>query len=243
MNTTHVIPTVVLIRHAQSSWNRDGRFTGWADPGLTEAGRLEAIQAGLQLSERGYQFDRVYSSRLKRASETADIIINTSGNGGKSIQQDWRLNERHYGALQGRFKAEMTARAGEQQVWRWRRSYREVPPPMHTSEIYHPANQNQYDDVERALLPSSESLEQTRERVRDFWRENIEPQLKQGQRILISSHGNTLRALIMQLQGMSVGEVEQFEIPTALPIIYAFTRKAEPIGWHYLNDPDTSKAA
>lgn len=242
MNTNDEIQTVVLIRHAQSTWNRDGRFTGWANPELTDNGRIEAINAGIALAGRGIHFDSVFSSRLRRANETATLIMNATG-GAEAIQQDWRLNERHYGALQGQFKAEMTARVGEQQVWRWRRSYGEIPPAMHVTDIHHPVNQEAYGDIERGLIPGSESLEHTRKRVREFWHERIVPQIVQGRNILVSSHGNTLRALIMELQGMSVQAVESFEIPTGHPIVYGFTGKAEPLGWHYLNDPHTSEAA
>lgn len=243
MNRLFEIPTVVLVRHAQSRWNRDGRFTGWANPALTDEGLQEAEKAGVELGRRNFQFDRVYSSRLTRARETAEIIINTSANGGQPIVEDWRLNERHYGALQGRYREEVISRMGEKQVWRWRRSYKEMPPAMSCNDDYYPANQATYNDIPVNQLPAAESLELTQKRAMSFWDDTIKPQIEQGRQILISSHGNTLRGLIMSLSGMSVDEVEQFEIPTAQPIVYAFSRNAEPLGWHYLDDQPGSEAA
>jgi len=236
------IPTVVIIRHAQSTWNEAGLFTGWADPGLTTQGRVDALRAGNVLAERGFQFDSVYSSVLNRSIETAEIVLNTSHNHGLEINRDWRLNERHYGALQGRSKADMAESAGIDQVWRWRRSYLEVPTPMHPVDQYYPANQAQYAHIGPSKLPAAENLEQTRHRVVEFWHEEIQPQLRQGKHILISSHGNTLRALLMELDSMTVEEVERFEIPTAQPIFYAFNTRGEPIAWHYLKSYADTKS-
>jgi 2,3-bisphosphoglycerate-dependent phosphoglycerate mutase len=230
------IPTVVIIRNAQSTWNESGLFTGWANPGLTSQGRIDALRAGNLLAERGFQFDSVYSSVLHRATETAEIILNTSHNRGVEIEQDWRLNERHYGALQGRSKFDMAETVGVPQVWRWRRSYLEVPPPMHPVDKYYPASQSKYAHVGASRLPAAESLEQTRKRVAEFWQEQIRPQLKQGKHILITSHGDTLRALLMELDAMTVKEVEHFEIPTVRPIFYAFNKQGAPIAWHYLKN-------
>lgn len=237
-----MLPVVVMIRHAQSEWNREGRFTGWADPSLTDFGRDEAVRAAGALAEAGYSFDRVYTSRLSRARETADIVMRESGNTGIPVSADWRLNERHYGALQGEDKIAMAGRVGEDQVWRWRRGYLDRPPRLLDNDPEHPVHDPRWADIDPRQLPNGESLAATRERVMDFWREVIAPQIVDGKRLLISSHGNTLRALIMALHDMSVAEVEDFEIPTGVPIVYAFSPKGEPIGWHYL-DNDTAQAA
>jgi 2,3-bisphosphoglycerate-dependent phosphoglycerate mutase len=230
------LPSVVMIRHAQSQWNREGRFTGWANPPLTDAGREEARRAGQRLAERGHQFDAAYSSRLDRAIETAEIVLRESGNRSVPIITDWRLNERHYGALQGKDKVAMAAHVGDERVWRWRRGYLDQPPPAMRHDANHPSQDPAWSDIDAQILPNAESLADTRERVMQFWRAEIEPQLQQGKRLFIASHGNTLRALIMALQDMSIEQVENFEIPTGVPILYAFSAQGKPIGWHYLDD-------
>lgn len=237
-----MLPVVVMIRHAQSEWNREGRFTGWADPALTDAGRDEAIRAAHSLADAGYSFDRVHTSRLQRAQETADIVLRHSGNAGVPVSADWRLNERHYGALQGEDKIAMADRVGEDQVWRWRRGYLERPPRLLDDDPAHPSRDPRWADIDPRRLPNSESLAATRARAMDFWDEVISPQIIAGKRLMIASHGNTLRALIMALHDMSVAEVEDFEIPTGVPIVYVFSPKGEAIGWHYL-DHDAAQAA
>lgn len=226
---------VVMIRHAQSEWNQQDRFSGWADPQLTENGRQEAIVAGRRLGDAGYRFDRAYSSRLSRAQATGRLVLAHSGNGDLPLHSDWRLNERHYGALQGLHKSGMAHRLGEEQVWRWRRSYLERPPMMAANDAQHPARQPQWDDIPTQRIPNGENLAQTRARVAEFWDEVIQPQVRDGHRILIASHGNTLRALLMSLTDMSVKEVESFEIPTGVPIIYRLDRYGRPLDWHYLD--------
>ena len=227
---------VVLLRHAQSEWNRQNRFTGWANPGLTELGVAEAERAADTLSARGIGFDTVYSSRLRRARETADIVLDRLGRDDLAVATDWRLNERHYGALQGEDRAAMLARVGERQVWRWRRGYLDRPPQLADDDRRHPAHDPAWADIPRARLPNGERLVDARERVLDFWLDRVVPDLQAGRQVLVASHGNTLRALIMALHGMSVDEVERFEIPTGVPIVYAFSRRGLPIGWHYLDD-------
>ncbi|MBI1424711.1 MAG: 2,3-bisphosphoglycerate-dependent phosphoglycerate mutase [Gammaproteobacteria bacterium] len=241
-NQTPPLP-VVMIRHAQSQWNLDNRFTGWADPPLTAAGIAEAKQAGENLREHGFRFDAAYSSRLERAIQTLDILLDALGQADIPRYQDWRLNERHYGQLQGLNKADMTAQVGEQQVWRWRRSYEEQATPLLRTDPTHPANNPKYADVDPALLPGVENLAQTRARVAAFWQDQIVPRLVKGERILISGHGNTLRALLMELAGMSVAEVESFEIPTATPILYEFDHHARPLEWRYLMREKAQKSA
>ena len=226
---------VVLIRHAQSQWNRENRFTGWANPPLTEAGVAEAIRAGDWLHANDYRFDVAYSSRLMRAITTLDILLERVGQPGLPQLQDWRLNERHYGALQGVDKAEAALSVGEDQVWRWRRGYEERARPLLRSDPRHPANNPLYADVAPQQLPGVENLAQTRLRVTAFWQEQIVPRIQQGEHVLISAHGNTLRALLMELAGMNVAQVESFEIPTATPIEYRFDCNGRPLDWCYLD--------
>jgi len=227
---------VVMIRHAQSEWNRQGRFTGWADPQLTPAGRAEAIRAGRQLDLAGYRFDQAFSSRLQRAQDTAQLVLRYSGNSAVPVAEDWRLNERHYGDLQGRDKERMAGQVGAEQVWRWRRSYAERPPAMAAGDRHHPRQLARWNDIARAQLPNGESLADTRERVMAVWGERIAPCVAEGRRLLIASHGNTLRALLMGLSGMSVAEVESFEIPTGVPIIASFDPQGQMRDWHYLDE-------
>ena len=230
---TNTIP-VVLIRHAQSLWNKENRFTGWANPPLTDVGVAEAINAGKWLQMHGYRFDIAYSSRLQRAISTMDILLNELKQTSITVYQDWRLNERHYGRLQGINKAKAAAKVGEHQIWRWRRGYEDMAEPMPHSDPGYPAHDPIYADLEPELLPNVENLAQTRARVVEFWNEQVTPRVKKNERILISTHGNTLRALLMELAEMSIEEVEGFEIPTATPIEYHFDTNAKPIGWHYL---------
>lgn len=227
--------SVIMIRHAQSQWNKENRFTGWANPPLTDAGVTEAQQAGECLHNSGYRFDMTYSSRLQRAITTLDILLDKLGQTLIPRQQDWRLNERHYGVLQGVDKAEAATQVGEHQVWRWRRGYEDRATPLLRTDPGHPVNDAMYADVEPHLLPGVENLAQTRMRDTAFWHEQIVPRIQKGERILISAHGNTLRALLMELAGMSVEQVEGFEIPTATPILSRFDGNANPIDWRYLH--------
>jgi len=226
---------VVLIRHAQSAWNRENRFTGWADPGLTDSGIAEAHAAARLVRCLGLRFDRAYSSRLRRAYQTLDIILEGSGQPDTPREQDYRLNERHYGALQGMDKGQMTDRVGEAQVWRWRRGYQDMPPPLARDDPRHPLNDPAYADVPREALHGGENLVMTRARVMGFWRERMTAHIQAGERVIVSAHGNTLRALLMALSDMTVAEVEAFEIPTATPILHRFERTGRPLDWRYLD--------
>lgn len=241
MNTSQTRP-VVMIRHAQSEWNRQGRFTGWADPPLTEAGETEAMRAGRALGTGGFHFDHVFTSRLRRAQHTARLILEHSGNGVADITADWRLNERHYGDLQGRDRQAVIRQVGEAQVWRWRRGYDDRPPKMASGNPEYPAIQEKWSDIARDLIPDGESLADTRLRVMGCWDERIAPLVGDGQKVLIVSHGNTLRALLMALSGMSVAEVESFEIPTGVPIIADMADDGRLCRWHYLA-ADADRAA
>ena len=227
---------VVLIRHAQSQWNAENRFTGWANPPLTQTGLEEARCAALLLKDHGYHFDVAYSSRLLRAQQTLDEILNILSQEKIPQFQDWRLNERHYGLLQGVSKTEKAKEVGEHQVWRWRRGYLDKAEPLPRDKLTHPIYDELYRDIDPALLPNVENLAETRTRVMQFWQQRIEPLIRLKERILISSHGNTLRALIMGLSRLSIAEVESFEIPTGKPIIYTFNQKAEALHWRYLED-------
>ncbi len=225
---------VVLIRHAQSEWNRENRLTGWADPTLSEAGIAEAHRAGRLLRETGYRFDHGYTSRLQRAHHTLAILLHELGQTGLATRQEWRLNERHYGALQGLNKGEIARQVGTEQLHRWCRGYLDLPPPLHPDDARHPANDPLHADLPAEWLPRYENLDQTRNRVMHFWSEQVVPRMARGERLLLSAHGNTLRALIMALDGMSAAEVEQLAIPTAAPILYRFDDNGVPQGWHYL---------
>ncbi|WP_455223125.1 2,3-bisphosphoglycerate-dependent phosphoglycerate mutase [Kaarinaea lacus] len=227
---------VVLIRHAQSQWNLENRFTGWENPPLAAAGLDEAKQAAQLLQQHGYRFDIAFSSRLLRAQQTLDVILEILNQTNIPQFQDWRLNERHYGLLQGVNKAEKANEVGEEQVWRWRRGYEDKAEPLPRTDPTHPINDPLYRDIDPALLPDVENLAETRERIIQFWQERVTPLIRLGKRVLISGHGNTLRALIMGLSNLSVEEVESFEIPTGKPIIYTFNRNAEPLDWCYLED-------
>jgi 2,3-bisphosphoglycerate-dependent phosphoglycerate mutase len=225
---------VVMIRHAQSTWNAEGRFTGWADPPLTDLGRAEAEKAGRALKQNGYSFDRVFTSLLQRAAATAEIILQELNQPKVALEADWRLNERHYGALQGLSKQDLRDQAGDEQVHRWRRGYRDFPPALTDEDPRHPRFDARYADLPRALLPGVENLADTRARAFAFWREKVVPAITAGDRVMISAHGNTLRGLIMALANMTEAEVEQFEIPTGTPIIYRFDEAGEPLSWTYL---------
>lgn len=233
---------VVLIRHAQSQWNAENRFTGWANPPLTQAGLDEARRAALLLRQHHYRFDVAFSSLLLRATQTLDTILENLNQPNLPKYLDWRLNERHYGLLQGINKSDKAKEVGEQQVWRWRRSYEEKAQPLPRTDKTHPTHDPLYREIDPGLLPDVENLAETRERVTRFWQERVVPYIRLGERVLISSHGNTLRALLMELADLSVEQVESFEIPTGKPIIYTFNQKAQPLQWRYLEETQTHAA-
>ncbi len=227
---------VVFIRHAQSTWNAENRFTGWANPPLTQLGIDEAHKAARILAASNLKFDKVYSSILRRATQTAEIIMqDTASMKALTIDYDWRLNERHYGSLQGLDKKETAEKFGEKQVLRWRRGYTDKADALATSDQRHPQHDELFKHVPKAKLPSVESLADTRLRVTEFWNDVALKDIKQGKNMLISSHGNTLRALIMELAKLSIEDVEAFEIPTGLPILYRFSPEGEPLDWEFLS--------
>lgn len=227
--------TVVLIRHAQSQWNLENRFSGWADPPLTDVGQAEAIQAAESLKNAGFGFDIAFCSRLQRAKVTMNLVLKALGQENIPQIEDWRLNERHYGQLQGKIKDAATNHTTEEQIWRWRRSYLDKASPLSVDDDRHPIHSDLYRDVPEERLPAVENLAETRVRVAEFWQESVVPRLNEGLRIFISSHGNTLRALLMELSAMEVQEVEGFEIPTGKPILVDYDHHGKFLHWHYLN--------
>jgi 2,3-bisphosphoglycerate-dependent phosphoglycerate mutase len=222
--------TAVLLRHAQSVWNRENRFTGWADVGLTESGMDEARRAGAQLRAQGFAFDIAFVSRLARAKQTLDIVLAELDLPVIPVGVSWRLNERHYGALQGLDKTETAARYGADQFRRWRRGYEDRPPALGFVDPRHPRFDPAYAAVPRALLPATESLADTERRAVPYWRNMIVPHLEAGKQVLVVAHGNTLRALVKHLEQLSAEQVERLEIPTARALVYEWTdgRPAKP---------------
>jgi 2,3-bisphosphoglycerate-dependent phosphoglycerate mutase len=233
---------LVLCRHGQSDWNLKNLFTGWTDVDLTELGREEASKAGKLFNELGYEFDVAYTSVLKRAIRTLWIILDEMDRMWIPVIRDWRLNERHYGALQGLNKAETAARYGDEQVHIWRRSYDIAPPVLEPEDDRHPAHDPRYAGV--ANLPATESLATTLERVAPCWNELIAPDLRAGKDVLISAHGNSLRALVKMLDKVSDEEITGFNIPTGIPLAYELDDKLEPLSREFLGDPEeVAKAA
>jgi len=212
--------TLVLLRHAQSVWNVENRFSGWADVGLSARGVEEARLAGAQLRRQGFMFDIAFVSRLARARHTLDIVLAELGQAGLPTGVSWRLNERHYGALPGLNKADTEARYGEAQFQRWRRGYRDTPPALAADDPRHPRFDPAYADMPAELLPAAESLADTEQRVVPYWQQVIAPQLAAGKTALVVAHGNTLRALMKYLNDLTVPEVERLEIATARPLVY-----------------------
>jgi 2,3-bisphosphoglycerate-dependent phosphoglycerate mutase len=233
---------LVLCRHGQSDWNLKNLFTGWTDVDLTEQGIREAVDAGKLLSEMGYEFDIAFTSVLKRAIRTLWLMLDEMDQMWIPVVRDWRLNERHYGALQGLNKAETAAKYGDEQVHIWRRSYDIPPPELETSDERHPAHDPRYAGIEN--LPSTESLAITLERVRPSWEELIAPELRAGKDVLIAAHGNSLRALVKMLDDVSDEEITGFNIPTGIPMAYELDDDLKPLSREFLGDPEAvAKAA
>jgi 2,3-bisphosphoglycerate-dependent phosphoglycerate mutase len=237
MDARTTVKTLVLLRHAQSLWNLENRFTGWADIGLTEAGREEACRAGTLLRARGYRFDRAFTSVLKRSIETLEIVLREIGQPDLPVERSWRLNERHYGALEGLDKAAFAAAHGEDTLHRMRRGYRDRPSPLAADDPRHPRHQEIYRDIDPELLPATESLADTLARLLPCWNGAIAPAMAHGERVLIVSHGNTLRALLKHLENMTEHEVEQFEIPTGRPLALEFAPGVKLQRRYYLDEP------
>jgi len=229
---------VVFLRHGESVWNVANIFTGWADVDLSPAGEAEAVEAGKCLKEKGFKFDVVFTSLLRRSIKTAWTALMHSDNYSMPIINTWRLNERHYGALQGLNKAETAAKHGDAQVKIWRRSYDIPPPEIELSDERHPANDPLYKNVPAKALPGAESLKLTVERVLPFWFDNIAPCIMAGRSVLVAAHGNSLRAICKYLEGMSEAEVLELNIPTSVPLVYELDAKLNFVKKYYLMDPD-----
>ncbi|MFA5106367.1 MAG: 2,3-diphosphoglycerate-dependent phosphoglycerate mutase [Candidatus Micrarchaeia archaeon] len=234
---------LVLLRHGESTWNKENRFTGWTDVGLTKTGEEEARSAGREIKKAGLDFDVAYTSVLKRATRTLKLALREIGQSGLEVRQSWRLNERHYGALQGLGKAEMAKKFGEEQVLAWRRSYDVRPPALELSDPRHPIHDPLYKDVERGLLPSTECLKDTVGRFLPYWEGEIAPAVKSGRKVLIVAHGNSLRALVKHLDNVSDSDIVKLNIPTGVPLVYRLDENLKPITHYYLGDEDKIKAA
>jgi 2,3-bisphosphoglycerate-dependent phosphoglycerate mutase len=235
--------TLVLLRHGQSTWNLENRFTGWTDVDLSEQGRAESHRAGQQLAGAGFDFDLAFTSVLKRAIRTLWIALDEMDLLWLPVERHWRLNERHYGALQGLNKAEMAERYGAEQVHLWRRSFAVPPPALSLDDPRHPRFDRRYARVEAAHLPASESLKDTLERVLPCWHEVIVPQLRQGAKVLIAAHGNSLRALVKHLDRISDDDIPALNIPTGIPLVYELDENLQVFERRYLGDPEAVAAA
>ena len=234
---------VVLLRHGESTWNRENRFTGWHDVDLTERGRDEAREAGRLLKEGGYVFDVAFTSVLKRAIKTLGIALDTLDQLWIPVTKSWKLNERSYGALQGLNKAETAARHGEAQTKIWRRSFDIPPPPLTIDDPRHPSHDPRYKDLKPEDLPLTESLKDTIARFMPYWREAIAPAITAGQRVVIAAHGNSLRALVKDLDNIPESEITELNIPTGIPLVYELDENLKPLRHYYLGDPAAAAAA
>ncbi len=234
---------LVLLRHGESTWNKENRFTGWTDVDLSARGREEAASAGRLLREGGYTFDVAYTSVLKRAIRTLWMALDELDLMWVPVVRSWRLNERHYGALQGLNKAETAATHGEAQTKIWRRSYDIPPPPLTPDDDRHPSRDRRYADLAPSELPLTESLKDTVARFLPCWHEMIAPAIASGRRVLIAAHGNSLRALVKYLDGISDHDIVELNIPTGIPLVYELDDRLAPLRHYYLGDPAAAKAA
>lgn len=234
---------LVLLRHGQSDWNLKNLFTGWTDVDLTDKGREEGREAARLLAAEGLEFDVAFTSVLKRAIRTLWIVMDGMDRMWVPVIRAWQLNERHYGALQGLDKKETVAKHGADQVQIWRRSYATPPPPLASDDPRHPSNDPRYADVDPARLPATESLKDTLARVQPYWDENIVPWIRQGKTVLIAAHGNSLRALVKMLDGMSEEDIVGFNIPTGIPLVYELDQDLKSLGRAFLGDPEAVAAA
>jgi len=234
---------VVLLRHGESTWNKENRFTGWHDVDLTDRGREEAREAGRLLKEGGYVFDVAFTSVLKRAIKTLGIALDTLDQLWIPVTKSWRLNERSYGALQGLNKAETAAKHGEAQTKIWRRSFDIPPPALTLDDERHPSHDPRYRGLKASELPLTESLKDTIARFMPYWHETIAPAIRSGQRIVIAAHGNSLRALVKDLDNIPESEITELNIPTGIPLVYELDDDLKPIRHYYLGDPAAAAAA
>jgi 2,3-bisphosphoglycerate-dependent phosphoglycerate mutase len=235
--------TLILLRHGQSDWNLENLFSGWTDVGLTAQGVEEARSAGRLMAEAGLEPDILFTSVLTRATETADLAIEEAGWGTLPTKRSWRLNERHYGALQGLDKKETAAKFGADQVLAWRRSYDTRPPALEVDDPRHPSHDDRYAGVDPADLPATECLADVVDRMLPYWFDEIVPVILEGKTPLIVAHGNSLRALVKHLDKVSDEDIVELNIPTGIPLVYELDDDLEPISSSYLGDPEAAKAA
>jgi 2,3-bisphosphoglycerate-dependent phosphoglycerate mutase len=234
---------LVLLRHGESTWNKENRFTGWTDVDLTAEGRAQARAAGTLLREGGYEFDIAYTSVLKRAIRTLWIALDEMDRMWLPVERSWRLNERHYGALQGLNKAETAAAHGEDMVKIWRRSFDVPPPPLDASDERHPSRDPRYAKLPQSDLPAAESLKDTIARFLPYWSGTIAPSIRASNEVLIAAHGNSLRALVKILDGISDTDIVDLNIPTGIPLVYELDEGLTPLKHYYLGDPEAAKKA
>jgi len=235
---------LVLLRHGESVWNKENRFTGWTDVDLSERGVQEAHEAGEVLKEKGFSFDVAFTSVLKRAIRTLNIVLEELDLQWIPVWKHWRLNERHYGALQGLNKAETAEREGEEQVHIWRRSYDIAPPSLEESDPRFPLNEQQYTQMDKGVLPHTECLKDTVERFMPYWFDTIVPALKSHKKVVIAAHGNSLRALVKYIDGISDEDIPDLNIPTGLPLVYELNDEdLTPINSYYLGDEERVRKA
>jgi 2,3-bisphosphoglycerate-dependent phosphoglycerate mutase len=229
---------LVLLRHGESAWNKENRFTGWTDVDLTATGRDEAALAGRLLRDGGFGFDVAFTSLLKRAIRTLWSVLDGMDEMWVPVHKTWRLNERHYGALQGLNKAETAEKFSEQQVLIWRRSYDVPPPPLARDDPRYPGNDARYAALAEAELPLTECLKDTVARVLPYWNETIAPAIRGGQRVIVTAHGNSLRALVKHLDAISDADIVGLNIPTGVPLVYELDDELRPLKHYYLGDAD-----
>jgi 2,3-bisphosphoglycerate-dependent phosphoglycerate mutase len=235
--------TLVLLRHGESTWNLENRFTGWTDVGLTDRGRAEAVEAGRLMRETGLTFDVVHTSLLLRATATANLALDEMALHWLPVKRHWRLNERHYGALQGLDKKETSERHGKDQVFAWRRGYDTPPPPLDREDERHPGHDRRYAELTPDLLPATECLKDVVERMLPYWHDQIVPDLRAGKRVLVVAHGNSLRALVKHLDGISDEEIPSLNIPTGIPLHYELDDDLTPVSTTYLGDAEAAARA
>lgn len=234
---------IVLLRHGESIWNKENRFTGWTDVDLSEKGKEEAQKAGEVLKAEGYTFDIAYTSVLKRAIRTLWIVLDVMDLMWIPVVRNWRLNERHYGALQGLNKAETAKQYGEEQVKIWRRSYDIQPPALEKSDTRYPGNDPKYKDLSESDLPLTECLKDTVARFVPYWENTIAPMVKSGKRVLVTAHGNSLRALVKYLDNIPDDKIVELNIPTGIPLVYELDENLKPIKHYYLGNPEEIEKA
>lgn len=235
--------TLVLLRHGESTWNRENLFSGWHDVGLSETGLAEARAAGELMRDAGLRFDVLHTSLLRRAIQTSQIALDVLDQHWIPVKRSWRLNERHYGALQGLNKKETSERYGTEQVFAWRRSYDVPPPALEPADPRHPKNDPRYADLAPDVLPATECLKDVVARFLPYWYDGIVPDLREGKTVLVGAHGNSIRAMVKHLDAVSDDDIAELNIPTGIPLVYTLDDDLRPVASKYLGDPEAAKAA